>query len=105
MFLIDAKQRTVPTGQMRKLPPPFFDRNPMARLTSDNVAPKGPPSGSHNNSQKSFESERITSQIEAFEKSGGHVEKLGVTPYIHRPAPSKPTKSAPTPPDGRPRVR
>ncbi|HEY2396598.1 MAG TPA: hypothetical protein VGH81_11550 [Rudaea sp.] len=77
----------------------------MARLKSDNVTPKGPPSGTHNNSQKSFESERISLHIEAFERSGGHVEKLGVTPYIHRPAPSKPTKSVPVPRDGRPRER
>ena len=70
----------------------------MARTTNESVPPKGPPPGSHSNSQKYFESERISSQIEAFEKSGGHIEKLGVTRYVNKPTPNKQTASGPSRP-------
>jgi hypothetical protein len=70
----------------------------MTRTTNEIVPPKGPPSGSHNNSQKYFESERISSHIDAFEKSGGHIEKLGVTRYVNKPASTKPIMSDPARP-------
>jgi len=70
----------------------------MARTTNEIVPPTSPPSGSHNNSPKYLESDRISSQIDAFEKSGGHIEKLGVTRYVNKPAPTKPTRSDPARP-------
>ena len=79
----------------------------MARTKTEST-PKGPPPGTQNNSLKSFESERIAAQIDAFEKSGGHIEKLGVTRYEPKPPAAKRTKSAPAAPaapSGRPRVR
>ena len=65
----------------------------MARTPSESIPSRGPPPGSHSNSQKYFESERISSQIDAFEKSGGHIERLGVTRYVNKPAPTKQTRS------------
>lgn len=46
--------------------------------------PKGPPAGSEANASKRFESERISSHIADFEKSGGKVEVLGVTRVLHK---------------------
>jgi len=47
-------------------------------------APKGPPAGSEANASKRFESERISSHIADFEKSGGKVEILGVTRVLQK---------------------
>lgn len=69
----------------------------MARAKIEKFPPR-PVAGSHNTSDKSFQSERISSHIDAFEKSGGHVEKLGVTPYVHKRAPSKHIKPIPAVP-------
>lgn len=56
---------------------------------------KGPPPGTQNNLHKRIESEQVSAHIDAFEKSGGRVEKLGVTRVLQRisappaaPAPS-----------------
>ena len=58
---------------------------------------KGPPVGSVDNLHKRIESEQISSHIAAFEKSGGRVEKLGVTRMLHKIAPeSKPEARAKT---------
>ncbi|MFC7302384.1 hypothetical protein [Cognatiluteimonas weifangensis] len=58
---------------------------------------KGPPVGSVDNLHKRIESEQISSHIAAFEKSGGRVEKLGVTRMLHKIAPeSKPEAKAGT---------
>jgi len=47
---------------------------------SGKTAPgKGPPAGTNDNLHKRIESEQISAHIDAFEKSGGRVEKLGVT--------------------------
>lgn len=46
--------------------------------------PKGPPAGSEANASKRFESERISSHIADFEKSGGKVEILGVTRVLQK---------------------
>lgn len=63
-----------------------------ARKGSDSgKASKGPPAGSVDNLHKRIESEQISDHIAAFEKSGGRVEKLGVTRMLHKIAPeSKP---------------
>lgn len=45
---------------------------------------KGPPAGSEANASKRYESERISSHIADFEKSGGKVEVLGVTRVLHK---------------------
>lgn len=59
-----------------------------ARKGSDSgKAGKGPPAGSVDNLHKRIESEQISDHIAAFEKSGGRVEKLGVTRMLHKIAP------------------
>ena len=75
-----------------------------ARKGSDSgKASKGPPAGSVDNLHKRIESEQISDHIAAFEKSGGRVEKLGVTRMLHKIAPEpKPetktkAKAAPEP--------
>ena len=71
------------------------------KKTGGKAAPgKGPPPGAHDNLHKKIESEQISAHIDAFEKSGGQVEKLGVTrtllkigPLAAQPvAPVKPKK-------------
>ncbi len=74
----------------------------MASTKNENCPPKGSPAGSHS---KAFESERISSQIDDFEKSGGRVEKLGVTRYANKPAPAKQIKPGPAAPGERTRLR
>ena len=60
----------------------------MARARKDKgKAGKGPPAGTVDNLQKRIESEQISDHIAAFEKSGGRVEKLGVTRMLHKIAP------------------
>lgn len=67
---------------------------------SKSVAGKGPPAGTSDNLHKKIESEQISAHIDAFEKSGGRVEKLGVTRTLQKigplatgtPAPVKPKK-------------
>ena len=44
----------------------------------------GPPVGCMDNLQKRLESEQISCDLDAFMKSGGQVEKLGVTRTLQR---------------------
>ncbi len=64
-------------------------------------AGKGPPAGTQDNLHKRIESEQIAAHIDAFEKSGGRVEKLGITRVLQKitaapaappAAPEKPRK-------------
>ena len=55
-----------------------------AKDTAKVKIPKGPPVGSEANASKRFESERISSHIADFEKSGGKVEILGVTRVLQK---------------------
>ena len=55
-----------------------------AKASNKIKIPKGPPAGSEANASKRFESERISSHIADFEKSGGKVEVLGVTRVLHK---------------------
>lgn len=56
----------------------------VSKAKAPTKAPKGPPVGSEANASKRFESERISSHIADFEKSGGKVEILGVTRVLHK---------------------
>jgi|InoplaM1SPM_1038587.scaffolds.fasta_scaffold27542_1 hypothetical protein len=60
-------------------------------------ASKGPPAGSVDNLHKRIESEQISDHIAAFEKSGGRVEKLGVTRMLHKIAPEPKPEAKPKP--------
>lgn len=42
------------------------------------------PAGSEQNVQKRIESDRISADIERFEKSGGRIEKLGTTQVLKK---------------------
>jgi hypothetical protein len=67
-----------------------------ARKGSDSgKASKGPPAGSVDNLHKRIESEQISDHIAAFEKSGGRVEKLGVTRMLHKIAPEPKPEAKP----------
>lgn len=66
---------------------------------------KGPPTGSDGNLQKRIESERIASDIADYEKSGGKVEKLGVTRVLQNVEPARSGEVAKSVPQGRPRSR
>lgn len=55
-----------------------------AKDTAKVKIPKGPPVGSEANASKRFESERISSHIADFERSGGKVEILGVTRVLQK---------------------
>ena len=69
-----------------------------ARKGSDSgKASKGPPAGSVDNLHKRIESEQISDHIAAFEKSGGRVEKLGVTRMLHKIAPEPKPDAKPKP--------
>ena len=69
-----------------------------ARKGSDSgKASKGPPAGSVDNLHKRIESEQISDHIAAFEKSGGRVEKLGVTRMLHKIAPEPKPEAKPKP--------
>ena len=69
-----------------------------ARKGSDSGnASKGPPAGSVDNLHKRIESEQISDHIAAFEKSGGRVEKLGVTRMLHKIAPEPKPEAKPKP--------
>ncbi|HYM85907.1 MAG TPA: hypothetical protein VET30_04150 [Pseudoxanthomonas sp.] len=68
-------------------------------------APKGPPAGSDGNTHKRIESERIASDIADYEKSGGKVEKLGVTRVLQTVAPAQSGEVAKSIPSARPRSR
>ncbi len=48
---------------------------------------KGPPAGTQDNLHKKIESEQIAAHIDAFEKSGGRVEKLGITRTLQKIGP------------------
>lgn len=70
------------------------------------VSAKGPPAGSTGNLHKRLESERISSQIAAFEKSGGQVERLGTTRVLLKIGPDADAPSAtPAIPAAKPRGR
>ncbi|RNF82051.1 hypothetical protein [Montanilutibacter psychrotolerans] len=60
---------------------------------------KGPPAGSDGNLHKRFESERISTDIADFEKSGGRVEVLGVTRVLQKiePLPGDKVAAPPKP--------
>ena len=45
---------------------------------------KGPPAGTVNNLHKRLESEQISNDISLFKKSGGRIEKLGVTKLLQK---------------------
>lgn len=62
-------------------------------------ARKAPTGGSAGNLHKHFDSERIADDIAAFEKSGGRVEKLGITQVLQKisPAADGAAKTPPTP--------
>lgn len=78
----------------------------MARARKDKGKGKGPPAGTVDNLQKRIESEQITTDIAAFEKSGGKVERLGATRVLLKIEPDEETKPAPAArPSGRPRKR
>ena len=66
---------------------------------------KGPPTGSDGNLHKLIESERIASDIADYEKSGGKVEKLGVTRVLQTVEPAKSGEVAKSIPQARPRSR
>ncbi len=67
--------------------------------------PKGPPAGSDGNTHKRIESERIASDIADYEKSGGKVEKLGVTRVLQTVAPAQSGEVPKSIPSVRPRSR
>lgn len=78
----------------------------MARARKDKGKGKGPPAGTVDNLHKRIESEQISTDIAAFEKTGGRVEKLGATRVLQKIEPD--TGPAPAPaarPSGRPRKR
>ena len=60
-----------------------------AKKTSGKGPAEGPPAGSDGNPHKRLESERIASDIADYEKSGGKVEKLGVTRVLQTVAPAQ----------------
>lgn len=73
--------------------------------TGKGTATKGPPTGSDGNLHKRIESERIASDIADYEKSGGKVEKLGVTRVLQTVEPAKSGEVAKSIPQVRPRSR
>nr|WP_325048462.1 hypothetical protein [Dyella psychrodurans] len=46
-------------------------------------------------SDKALTSERIASDIAAFNKAGGRIEVLGNTPFLRKPGPAESTAGAP----------
>ena len=76
------------SGGMRLPPPPQEGIDEAKKTSGKGPAPKGPPAGSDGNPHKRLESERIASDIADYEKSGGKVEKLGVTRVL-RPWPRR----------------
>ncbi|MEJ7745766.1 MAG: hypothetical protein WKF61_03225 [Luteimonas sp.] len=73
------------------------------KKSSGKSAPaKGPPAGSQDNLHKKIESEQIAAHIDAFEKSGGRVEKLGVTRTLQNIGP---LATGPVAPPPKPRKR
>lgn len=75
------------------------------KTSSKGPAPKGPPAGSEGNTHKRIESERIASDIADYEKSGGKVEKLGVTRVLQTVSPAQSGEVAKAPPSAKPRAR
>ncbi|MCF7222265.1 hypothetical protein [Marilutibacter chinensis] len=76
----------------------------MARVKKSSTPPasRGPnTAGADHNVQKRIESERISADIADFEKSGGRIEKLGVTRVLQKIAPAAPDEHAVAPPGGR----
>lgn len=79
----------------------------MARARKDKGKTKGPPAGTVDNLHKRIESEQISTDIAAFEKSGGKVQRLGATKVLQKIGPvdeDKPAAPAARP-SGRPRKR
>lgn len=77
------------------------------KVSGKGTAAKGPPAGSHNNLHKHLESERILEHIADFEKSGGRVEKLGVTQVLLKIKPAEviaPVAAPTAKPRGRPKT-
>ena len=64
------------------------------KTSGKSPAPKGPPAGSDGNPHKRLESERIANDIADYEKSGGKVEKLGVTRVLQKVSEAAPTAPA-----------
>lgn len=62
---------------------------------------KGPPAGTQDNLHKKIESEQIAAHIDAFEKSGGRVEKLGITRTLQKIGPLATETAAPAKPKKR----
>lgn len=78
----------------------------MARARKDKGKGKGPPAGTVDNLHKRIESEQISTDIAAFEKTGGKVEKLGATRVLQKIGPDADVTPAPAArPSGRPRKR
>lgn len=75
------------------------------KSTGKSTPVKGPPAGSDGNPHKRLESERIASDIADYEKSGGKVEKLGVTRVLQHVAPAKSSEVEKSQPTVRPRAR
>lgn len=75
------------------------------KTSGKSPAPKGPPAGSDGNPHKRLESERIASDIADYEKSGGKVEKLGVTRVLQTVAPAQSGEVPKSAPSVRPRSR
>jgi hypothetical protein len=66
--------------------------------TSKTAPRKGIPAGGDHNLHKRLESERISDDIASFEKSGGRIEKLGVTRVLQKVAPAGPNEQDAAPP-------
>ncbi len=78
----------------------------MARARKDKGKGKGPPAGTVDNLHKRIESEQISTDIAAFEKSGGKVQKLGATKVLLKIGPVDEANPPPAArPSGRPRKR
>ncbi len=82
----------------------------MARARKDKGKGKGPPAGTVDNLHKRIESEQISTDIAAFEKTGGRVEKLGATRVLQKIDADTASAPAPAPApaaqaSGRPRKR
>jgi nucleoid-associated protein YgaU len=75
------------------------------KSTGKGTTTKGPPTGSDGNLHKRIESERIASDIADYEKSGGKVEKLGVTRVLQTVAPAQKGEVPKSEPTVRPRSR
>lgn len=77
-----------------------------AKKGSTSSAPRGKAAGgADHNVQKRIESERISADIADFQKSGGRIEKLGVTRVLQKIAPATADEHSAAAPGGRGRRR